>query len=67
MRLSDGPRSTTSGVVASTVKVSWGDGKRGTGRKTLSHRYTRSGRFRMTVTATDDAGNTLKSRKTVNP
>jgi hypothetical protein len=67
VRLSDGPRGSTSGVVATSVKVSWGDGKRSAGRRTLSHRYARSGRFRITVTATDDAGNTLRSKKTVNP
>jgi hypothetical protein len=65
VKLSDGPRSSTSGVTASTVKVSWGDGKRGSGRKTLSHRYSHSGRLRITVTAKDAAGNTLKSTKTV--
>jgi hypothetical protein len=65
VKLSDGPRSSTSGVTASTVKVSWGDGKRSSGRKTLSHRYSRSGRLRITVTARDAAGNTLKSTKTV--
>jgi hypothetical protein len=67
VRLSDGPRSSTSGVVAASVKVSWGDGKRSSGRKSLSHRYKGSGRFRITVTAADDAGNALESRKTVNP
>jgi hypothetical protein len=63
--LSDGPRGSTSGVDASTVKVTWGDGKRGTARKTLSHRYARSGRMRITVTAADVAGNTVKSTKMV--
>jgi hypothetical protein len=65
VKLSDGPRRSTSGVVASTAKVSWGDGKRSTGHKTFSHRYSRSGRLRITVTAKDAAGNTLKLRKTV--
>jgi hypothetical protein len=65
--LTDGPKRSTSGVDTSSVKVSWGDGKRGSGRRTFSHRYTGAGPFRVTVTAADRAGNRLRLSKRVSP
>ena len=41
-----------SGVDATSVKVSWGDGKRSGGRRTAAHRYGGAGPYRVTVSAT---------------
>jgi hypothetical protein len=56
--LTDG--SGRSGVDASTVKVSWGDGKRSAGHRTLQHRYGGAGPYRVTIAAADKAGNKLR-------
>jgi hypothetical protein len=65
--LTDGPKRSTSGVENTSVKVSWGDGKRSSGRRTLSHRYTGPGPFKVTVAAADRAGNRLRLTKRVSP
>ncbi len=67
VRLSDGPRASTSGVEKSSVRVAWGDGKRSSGRARLSHRYTGPGPFRVTVAAADAAGNRVQLRRQVRP
>ncbi len=51
-----------SGVENSSVKVSWGDGKRSSGRRTPSHRYRGAGPFTIRVTAADKAGNKVSKR-----
>jgi hypothetical protein len=61
VRLSDGPKSSTSGVDATSVKVSWGDGKSSSGHLTLQHRYG-GGTHTITITAADKAGNKLKRK-----
>jgi hypothetical protein len=55
----------TSGVDATSVKTSWGDGKRSAGRRTAAHRYRGGGTFRVTVTARDKTGNRVTLRKHV--
>ena len=52
-----------SGLTGGTVR--WGDGKRGTARKTLSHRYKKAGRYRVVLTVRDEAGNARTVRKAV--
>jgi hypothetical protein len=61
VRASDGPRGTASGI--QQVRVSWGDGKsarysRPAGK---SHKYARTGSYRITVVATDRAGNRTRA------
>ena len=65
--LTDGPKRSTSGVENSSVKVSWGDGKRSSAVGRLSHRYTGPGPFKVTVAADDRAGNRLRLTKRVSP
>jgi len=52
------------GLRRSSVKVSFGDGKRARGKARVRHRYRRGGYVRLTVKATDKAGNrvTLERR-----
>jgi hypothetical protein len=57
----------TSGVDATSVKVSWGDGKRSSGRRTAAHRYRSGGPFRITVSARDKTGNRVSVKKKVSP
>ncbi|MEJ7786148.1 MAG: PKD domain-containing protein, partial [Solirubrobacteraceae bacterium] len=63
--LSDGAKDDTSGVAVGSSTVSWGDGRRASGRRTLKHRYARAGTFRITVTARDKVGNRRVVRKVV--
>jgi hypothetical protein len=49
------PPASASGIAS--VVVSWGDGSPATTGRNLAHVYARAGRFRLTVTATDKAGN----------
>lgn len=65
VRLSDGPKGDVSGVAVADSSVSWGDGKRAAGRRTLRHRYARPGSFRITVTARDKAANRRVVRRLV--
>ena len=65
--MSDGARSSTSGVDNTSVSIGWGDGKRSSGRRTASHRYRGAGPFTITVRATDKAGNRVSVRKRVSP
>ncbi|MDA0174262.1 PKD domain-containing protein [Solirubrobacter taibaiensis] len=63
--VSDGARSSTSGVENTSVSIGWGDGKKASGRRTASHRYRGSGPFTITVRATDKAGNRVSVKKRV--
>ncbi|HTE62374.1 MAG TPA: hypothetical protein VK631_18610, partial [Solirubrobacteraceae bacterium] len=67
VRLTDGThKRRVSGVDASTVRISWGDGsKPGRGKKKLARTFTRGGRFRVLVTARDKAGNRARVARTV--
>lgn len=60
-----GSKTSTSGM--KQVRVSWGDGSRSTGvsRAGGSHRYRKTGSFKLVVTATDKAGNQTVNRRTV--
>jgi hypothetical protein len=64
VRVVDGRKGQVAGVRGSSVRVSFGDGKRGNGRARLRHRYKRGGAFTIVVKASDRAGNrmTLKRR-----
>lgn len=57
-----GRRSQASGV--SSVQIKWGDGKKSTLTHNAVHVYSRRGRFTVTLTVKDRAGNkTIKKRK----
>jgi hypothetical protein len=57
----------TAGVENTSVRVSWGDGKRSSARRIAAHRYRGGGPFRVTVTARDKAGNRATVRQNVRP
>jgi hypothetical protein len=65
VRLSDPPRGESSGVDAGSVHVRFGDGRSGGGRTRLTHRYRSGGSYTITVTASDNAGNTVSVRRMV--
>jgi hypothetical protein len=65
LKVSDGLKGTCSGAVASATKVSFGDGSKAKGKTQLRHRYSRPGRYRLTVTTKDTAGNTKTTREVV--
>jgi hypothetical protein len=52
-------------VKGSSVRVSFGDGKRGRGSARLRHRYKRGGSFRIAVRASDKAGNKMTVKRRV--
>ena len=54
-----------SGVAAGTVRVSFGDGSHGRGRKTLRHRYARPGIYEVAVQARDELGNYVALQRLV--
>ena len=65
--LADGPKASTSGVSAAGTTVSFGEGRRLSGRvRKLRHVYRRAGRFRVTVRTRDRAGNPRSLSRTVN-
>jgi len=61
----DGAKGEVSGVKLGSVKVSFGDGRSGGGRKTFVHAYARGGTYTIVVGASDNAGNKVTSRKVV--
>jgi hypothetical protein len=63
--LNDGPKGEVSGVKLGSVKVSFGDGRSGGGRKTLRHSYSRAGTYTIVVSAADNAGNKMTAHKVV--
>lgn len=64
--ISDGPKSSASGVSAAGTSVSFGEGRPLRGRvRVLRHVYRRPGRFRVTVRTRDRAGNPRSLRRTV--
>jgi hypothetical protein len=54
-----------SGVAAGMVSVSFGDGRRGHGRKLLRHRYANPGIYRIVASVVDRAGNRATIRRLV--
>jgi hypothetical protein len=54
-----------SGVAAKAVSVSFGDGKRAAGKKTLRHRYAHAGVYQVVVNVRDKLGNRGTVRKLV--
>jgi hypothetical protein len=54
-----------SGVDATSVRISWGDGKRSSGRRIAAHRYAGAGPYRVTVSARDKAGNRFAAKRRV--
>ena len=66
VRIADGHKGKVAGVKRSSVRISFGDGKRARGRA-RRHRYRHRGAFTLIVKATDRAGNhlTMKRRVTV--
>jgi hypothetical protein len=65
VQLSDGSRGEVSGVKLGSVKVSFGDGRSGGGRKTLRHRYSRGSTYTIVISAADNAGNKMTAHKVV--
>jgi len=63
--VSDGPKDEASGVATSLTKATFGDGKRASGTRTLRRTYARPGRYRLTVTTADKAGNKATVTRTV--
>jgi PKD domain-containing protein len=61
VRLSD----PNSGLAVKTIEVSFGDGKRAGGRKSLSHVYAAPGVYRVVVQVSDKLGNKATVRKLV--
>jgi len=62
IRISDGG----SGLVHSSVRVSFGDGRFARRRARITHRYTRGGTYEITVRARDRLGNQALVRELVN-
>jgi PKD domain-containing protein len=54
-----------SGVNVRSVKVRFGDGRSGHGRKRFSHSYARGGAYTIVVSASDNAGNKTTVRRRV--
>jgi len=65
LKVSDGAKGTSSGVATSSTKVNFGDGKTATGTGAVRHRYRHPGRYRVSVTTRDKAGNAKTLRKLV--
>jgi hypothetical protein len=65
VRVSDGPKGESPGVVKSSVKVRFGDGHSAHGRAQLTHRYAAAGAYTITVTASDNAGNKVSFHRRV--
>jgi hypothetical protein len=65
VRVSDGPKKESSGVAAGSVRVSFGDGHSARGRAKVTHRYRLGGSYTVTVTASDNAGNKMTTRRRV--
>ncbi|HTA37157.1 MAG TPA: PKD domain-containing protein, partial [Solirubrobacteraceae bacterium] len=61
VRLSD----PNSGLAVKSIKVSFGDGKHGAGRKSLNHVYAHAGIYQVVVEASDKLGNKTTVRKLV--
>jgi hypothetical protein len=53
------------GLKVKTIAVSFGDGTRGKGRKSLAHVYARAGTYQVFVQASDTLGNKVTARKLV--
>ena len=66
-RLRDpGAKDRVSGVDHGATSVTWGDGKSTDGAtSTASHTYKKTGKYSVTVTAADAAGNRVAVRRTV--
>jgi hypothetical protein len=66
VRVSDGPKGQSSGVEPASVRVTFGDRHAARGSAKLSHRYAAGGSYTVTVTASDNAGNTATVHRRVN-
>ena len=65
IRISDGRKGQTSGVKASSIVVSFGDGKRAGHRARFTHRYAHGGTYRIVARARDRVGNRMRVKRTV--
>jgi hypothetical protein len=65
VRIVDGRKGRVAGVKRSSVRVSFGDGKRARGKARLRHRYKRGGSFTLVVKVTDKAGNRMTVKRRV--
>jgi hypothetical protein len=65
VRVGDGPKGQSSGVEPASVHVSFGDKHSAHGSSKLSHRYAAGGSYTVTVTASDNAGNTATVHRRV--
>ena len=65
VRVSDGPKKESSGVNAGSVHVSFGDRHSARGRAKVTYRYKAGGSYTITITASDNAGNHVSTRRRV--
>jgi hypothetical protein len=65
VRIVDGKKGRTAGVQPSSVRIKFGDGKRGPRRARARHRYKRRGSYLVVVKARDRAGNRISARRRV--
>jgi hypothetical protein len=65
IKLTDGAKNETSGVDDSTVRMAFGDGKKASGKSTVTHKYNRGGSYNIAVGAKDAANNRARIRKRV--
>jgi hypothetical protein len=65
IRIKDGRKGRVAGVKRSSVRVSFGDGKRGGRRARVRHAYAHGGTFLLVVHASDKAGNRTTIRRRV--
>lgn len=61
----DGSIATPGGSGVKTIRISWGDKTRIVSGRRASHRYARGGKYTISVSATDVAGNAVKVNKRV--
>jgi hypothetical protein len=65
VKLVDAPSRVGSGLDPASVVVSLGDGSSIRGRGSITHRYSRPGSYRLSITASDLLGNSLSSVRSV--
>jgi hypothetical protein len=65
VRVTDPPKGESSGVVAASVHVGFGDRRSAQGRAKVTHRYKSGGSYTITVSASDKAGNRVTTRREV--
>lgn len=65
VKAADGSLASPSGSGIKTVRISWGDKSRAVSNRRASHRYAKSGKYTIRVSATDVAGNATTVTKRI--